>query len=201
MERHGGGAGYPPREGTRVFFSQLVNEAMAFAAVAHREQVRKNPKTRIPYIQHAAMVGFILQRAGFDEEVVAAGILHDVLEDTATTRTELRRRFGRRIAELVGSVSEKDKSLPWETRKALALQRLSRASEASLAIAAADKIHNIACITDALEGGVAIWEVFKRGREQQLARFSSFLELLQGSWTHPLVEELAEALERLKRLA
>ena len=184
-----------------MLYSALIDDAMAFAAVAHREQMRKNPTVKIPYIQHAAMVGFILHTAGFDEEVVAAGILHDVLEDTATTRQDLEQRFGPRIAELVSSVSEQDKSLPWETRKALSLQRLSRAPEASLAIAAADKIHNINCIAGALEGGVPIWDVFKRGREQQMARFSRFLGFLQASWSHPLVEELSRALQRLKRLA
>jgi len=184
-----------------VLYSALINDAMAFAAVAHREQLRKNPKVKIPYIQHAAMVGFILHTAGFDEEVVAAGILHDVLEDTSTTRQELERRFGSRITELVSSVSEQDKSLPWETRKTLSLKQLSRAPEGGLAIAAADKIHNINCIAGALEGGVAIWDVFKRGREHQMARFSRFLEFLQANWNHPLVEELEHTLERLKRLA
>ena len=67
------------------YLSELINRAAEFAAIAHREQIRKSPEARIPYIHHSVMVGLILQRAGFSDGVVAAGILHDVIEDTSVT--------------------------------------------------------------------------------------------------------------------
>lgn len=184
-----------------MYYSGLLDEAIAFAAAAHGDQLRKNPDRKIPYIQHVVMVGFILQRAGFEEEVAAAGILHDVLEDTPTSEEDLKGRFGRRIAELVISVSEKDKSLPWEARKNDYLLRLSGASKDSLAIAAADKLHNINSITSALSEGVAIWSVFKRGKEEQMRRFRKFHLFLRGCWSHPLVDELEAALRDLETMA
>ena len=175
-----------------------MSQAAEFAAIAHRDQLRKNPTSDIPYIHHSVMVGFILQRSGFDEEVVAAGILHDVLEDTPTTREELVRRFGRRVAKLVVSVSEKDKSLSWERRKSDHIAQLREAPKESLAIATADKIHNINSIIEALSRGIAIWDVFKRGREQQIERFGQYLEMIRDRWNHPLVNELEASLSTLK---
>jgi (p)ppGpp synthase/HD superfamily hydrolase len=181
-------------------YSKLLGRATAYAATAHRDQLRKDPSTEVPYIHHSVMVGFILQRAGFDEEVVAAGILHDVLEDTSTTLSELTQRFGERIAFLVDSVSERDKSLPWENRKSDHLELLRKSSKESLAIAAADKIHNINTIIEALGRGVAIWQVFKRGRTQQLDLFAQYLNMFKDSWDHPLVNELETALSTLRAL-
>lgn len=191
----------PRRRGREIpFYSALLSRATAFAAIAHRDQLRKDPTSEIPYIHHSVMVGFILQRAGFDEEVVAAGILHDVLEDTSTTPAELARRFGRRVAGLVGSVSEKDKTLSWEERKSDHVAQLRKSPKDSLAIATADKIHNINSIIEALGRGIAIWDVFKRGREQQIERFAQYLDMIRGRWTHPLVDELDASLSALKAI-
>ena len=181
-----------------MYFSPLLDRAARFAAIAHRHQLRKSPEAEIPYIQHSYMVGLILLRAGFDEEVVAAGILHDVLEDTACGLEELRTAFGSRVAELVSSVSEQDKSLPWEVRKERYIEHLRTASEQSKAITAADKIHNINSIIVSLSHGADIWGTFKRGREAQLLRFDRMLAVIREGWDHPLVDELEEALARLK---
>jgi (p)ppGpp synthase/HD superfamily hydrolase len=69
----------------------LIDQAVEFAAYAHREQKRKG--TEIPYISHPFAVGMILQQAGCEEEVVAAGILHDTLEDTELKHASLRIRL------------------------------------------------------------------------------------------------------------
>ena len=178
-------------------FSDLINRAAEFAAVAHSQQVRKSPEARIPYYQHPLMVGLILQRAGCDDHVVAAGILHDVLEDTATTAEEITRQFGTRIADIVVSVSERDKLLPWEVRKQRLLEGLRHAGPDARAVAAADKIHNIRSILLSLQRGVDIWSRFRRGREVQIDRFRRLLEVLRAGWDHPLVMELERAVREL----
>ena len=71
-------AGIIEQQGTSG--QQLIEKAIEFAAYAHRDQTRKG--TKIPYISHPYAVGMILLKAGCNEEVVAAGILHDTLEDT-----------------------------------------------------------------------------------------------------------------------
>ena len=70
----------------------MVEKAIIFAAKAHKNQTRKG--TDIPYITHPFAVGMILQKAKCSEEVIAAGILHDTLEDTETTFKDLTEVFG-----------------------------------------------------------------------------------------------------------
>lgn len=181
-----------------MFFSKLVNQAVEYAAIAHKEQLRKSPEAPIPYIHHSVMVGLILQRAGFSDRVVAAGMLHDVLEDTPVTVEELRRDFGREVADLVNEVSEQDKSLPWEKRKERYLDHIKTATTDAKAIAAADKIHNINSILVSLERGADIWNAFKRGREAQIDRFRRLLATLRAGWNHPLLDELESAIYSLE---
>lgn len=175
-----------------MYYSDLVNRAAEHAAVRHRKQLRKGTDDRTPYVQHCFMVGYILERAGFSEEVVAAGILHDVLEDTESDLDELKRLFGERVALLVSSVTEQDKALSWEVRKARYRERLSSVPDDAKAITAADKIHNINSIINALKKGDDAWSHFKRGRLAQLERFRRLLTTLKTIWMHPLVNELEE---------
>jgi (p)ppGpp synthase/HD superfamily hydrolase len=77
----------------------LIDQVIEFATYAHRTQKRKG--TKIPYISHPFAVGIILQQAGCKEEVVAAGILHDTLEDTETTEEDLLTLFGPVVLEIV----------------------------------------------------------------------------------------------------
>ena len=182
-----------------LLFSELINQAAEFAAISHRDQLRKSPEVDLPYLQHPYMVGLILQRAGFDDEVVAAGILHDVLEDTPAVVGELEAAFGRRVASLVSDVTEKDKSLSWETRKKKHLEQIRHSPTEARAIAAADKIHNIRSITISLERGANIWSKLKADPETQIARFERTLEELSEGWDHRLIDELTDSLVLLKK--
>ena len=76
-------------------YSDRINHALAFAAKHHDRQVRKG--TRLPYLTHPANVAIILTRYGRDEDIVIAGILHDVIEDCVRenyTRAMLEQRIG-----------------------------------------------------------------------------------------------------------
>jgi guanosine-3',5'-bis(diphosphate) 3'-pyrophosphohydrolase len=97
----------------------LVLRVAAFAADKHRHQRRKD-HARTPYINHPLAVARVLAEEGGvnDPEILAAAILHDTLEDTATSRRELGRAFGARIAALASEVTD-DKSLPKQRRKQL----------------------------------------------------------------------------------
>ena len=76
-----------------------IETAIIFAAKAHHNQKRKG--TDIPYITHPFAVGMLLQKEKCSEEVIAAGILHDTLEDTETTFEDLTEAFGVHVANLV----------------------------------------------------------------------------------------------------
>src|SRR5438045_7386901 len=98
----------------------MIDLAIEVAARAHYGQVRKG--TDIPYISHPYAVGMMLARAGCPEEVIAAGILHDTVEDTYITLEYLRETFGEQVTLIVEGCSEPDHgSAPWEVRKAHSL--------------------------------------------------------------------------------
>ncbi len=79
--------------------SNLINRALKTAAKYHDGQTRKG--TDVPYITHPIEVSRILQKHGMNEDVIAAGLLHDILEDTEMTEDELKEKFGTRILKLV----------------------------------------------------------------------------------------------------
>jgi len=143
-----------------------IEEAVLFAMEAHRGQLRKS--SPIDYFWHPLGVGRLLAEEGCDEEIVAAGVLHDVLEDTAATADDLRRRFGERVAKVVEGVSESDKSLSWEKRKGATLRALRGASEGVRLVIAADKLDNLRSIAaDRERIGDSVWTRFNRGKEKQ----------------------------------
>lgn len=106
----------------------MIEEAAEFAREAHRGMFRKG--TEIPYIVHPIETAVIVASFTDDEEVIAAALLHDVVEDTDVTGEELEHRFGPRVAGLVMAESE-DKSRSWQERKAATLRHLESACRMS----------------------------------------------------------------------
>jgi (p)ppGpp synthase/HD superfamily hydrolase len=180
--------------------SLLLKRALDQAAVWHREQKRKYPGVDVPYVSHVAGVAILLARHGFDDEVVAAGALHDVIEDCGRTYDELARLFGGRVAGLVRDVSEEDKSLPWEERKRLYVAHFAKKAWDAQAISLADKIDNFRSICRCAADYGDPWPMFKRGKEAQLARFEAMAAILDGLSPHPLIDEYRSALAALKAI-
>ncbi len=154
-----------------------IFSALNFATNAHSGQYRKS--TRFPYIVHpvAVMQYLIMHNASAD--AIAAGILHDTLEDTPTTESELRAAFGDRITDLVLGASEPDKSLSWEQRKEHTINTLRTVNDVEqLMVICADKLSNISSIASDLEKyGEQTWSRFKRGYEQQKWYYCSLAEI------------------------
>ena len=82
----------------------VARAALRFARARHAGQYREIDHA--PFIDHVIEVGWLLRRDGQPDEVIAAGLLHDVLEKTTTTTAELQSRFGANVARLVESVSD-----------------------------------------------------------------------------------------------
>lgn len=143
-----------------------IFDAIAFAARAHAGQYRKG--THIPYLIHPLSVARILIECDAPEEVVLAGVLHDVVEDTPATLAEVRAEFGPEVARLVEALSEPDRNDTWENRKRDTLEFLKTAPPEVLWIEVADKLDNIRGIrADYDRHGDAIWTRFNRGRDRQ----------------------------------
>lgn len=121
----------------------LLTRAYAFAALKHASQRRKGVAAE-PYVNHLAEVAELLASAtgGSDVALVAAGVLHDTIEDTATTRAELETGFGADIAALVAEVTD-DKALPKATRKLLQVDLAAKKSARARMIKLADKTSNL----------------------------------------------------------
>jgi guanosine-3',5'-bis(diphosphate) 3'-pyrophosphohydrolase len=121
---------------------RLISEAAELAARRHNGQQRKGRGDE-PYINHLAEVANLLAAAidGADAELVAAGWLHDTIEDTKTTRKELAAKFGKRVAALVAEVTD-DMSLPKKQRRQKQIEDAPHKSPAAKMIKIADKISN-----------------------------------------------------------
>ncbi len=146
--------------------SSIVSRALVYAVRAHQNQRRKG--TDIPYIVHPVGAALSLASVGAGADVVAAGLLHDTVEDTGVTLADLRADFGPRVAAIVEACSESDKSWPWLRRKQHTIDRLRTAPLEVKLVAAADKLDNLRAIrADWAAIGDAVWERFKQGKELQ----------------------------------
>jgi (p)ppGpp synthase/HD superfamily hydrolase len=176
----------------------LLKRAFDYAATWHKDQHRKYPGVAVPYVSHIAGVASILSRHGFDDEIVAAGALHDVIEDCGVTYEDLSAKFGTRVADLVRDVSETDKSLSWAERKRRYIEHFALKAWDAQAISLADKIDNfrsiVVCATDIGDP----WAMFKGGRDAQLERFKALYAHAAALAPHPLVEEFRLALEQVE---
>jgi (p)ppGpp synthase/HD superfamily hydrolase len=178
----------------------LLKLALDWAAVWHADQKRKYPNASVPYMSHVAGVAAILSRHKLAEPVVAAGALHDVMEDCGVTYEVLTEKFGTVVADLVRHVSEEDKSLPWEDRKRLYLEHFSKKPWEAQAITLADKIDNFQSIIVCARVHGDPWAMFKRGRDVQIGRFRELLERARALPHHALVHEYAGALAEVESL-
>jgi len=174
--------------------SPLLKYALDSAVQWHLGQSRKYPGVTVPYASHVAGVALLLAKHGFDDEVCAAGALHDVLEDCGVTEEALVERFGPRVATLVQQVSEQDKSLSWEERKTHYLERFVDKPWEAQAISVADKTDNLWSIVVCSQRFGDPWAMFKRGKDQQLPRFQALLVAARARGPHPLITELEQAL-------
>jgi len=122
---------------------RLVSEAADLAARRHGGMQRKGRGSE-PYINHLAEVANLLSIAtdGADAELVAAGWLHDSIEDTETTHRELADKFGQRVASLVVEVTD-DMTLPKDERRRRQVAEAPKKSPGAKLIKIADKISNI----------------------------------------------------------
>ena len=128
--------------------SDLVREALSTAQRAHAGQLRRGSDGR-PFIDHPVAVAELLCAERQGDEVIAAALLHDVVEKSETSIDSIRERFGEIIAALVEAMTE-DESIPaYEDRKEEHRRRVGESEPAARAIFAADKLTNVAMLREA----------------------------------------------------
>ena len=143
--------------------TSLLDRAIVFAVRAHQSVERKGKG--FPYIVHPMEAVSIVATMTNDQELLAAAVLHDVIEDTDVTAEDLRLEFGKRVALLVEDESDVSvdgsKANSWHQRKQAAIDRLARASRDAKIVALGDKLSNMRAIArDYAEQGDALWNLF-----------------------------------------
>jgi (p)ppGpp synthase/HD superfamily hydrolase len=162
----------------RLVLTERFTDAVEYARRLHTEY-RKG--TGIPYMAHLlGVAALVMGQAGgpvpVTEDMVIAALLHDAVEDHGgmPRLREIEERFGPRVARMVEGLSDTfaedhDKKEGWEDRKNNYLVRLRHESDDVLLISAADKLYNAKAILDDFrEIGPAVFDRFKRGKDQQL---------------------------------
>lgn len=156
----------------------IKSKAMLFAINAHMGQVRKS-ETDKHMIIHPIGVGNLLEEYGYNENIVAAGFLHDVVEDTKYTILDIEKYFGKYIASLVYGASEEDKSLSWEKRKRITIDKTKYLNLENKLIICADKINNLEDLMLKFQkSGVRDFSAFKRGESLQKWYYTNIYESL-----------------------
>ncbi|MEP0549158.1 MAG: HD domain-containing protein [Rhodothermales bacterium] len=212
-------------------FSPLVERAIELAAEWHDRTYRKSrwrahpfdppPEValRIPVMAHLTAVALTVQRAGWDDETVAAAFLHDALEDGnqfrhTLTFERLADLVGEGVAERVLGVTEPQrgpdgKHLPWRVRKDAYVETLRAATPEVAAISLADKLHNAWTMNQGIQSGVNIFadgptnRKLSAGPDEQRWFFRTVLDTSEAfidPRLDPMRERLRQEIERFERL-
>ena len=175
----------------------IKEKAKLFAINAHMGQIRKSEPDK-PMIIHPISVGTILEEYGYDDKVIAAGFLHDVVEDTKYSLEDIENEFGDDIASLVDSASESDKSLSWEERKKETINKTKTLPFRKKLVVCADKINNLEDLANKFEkSGKRDFSNFNRGEEQQKWYYTNiYKSLINGEDKNlPIFQRLKQALD------
>jgi (p)ppGpp synthase/HD superfamily hydrolase len=187
---------------------QIVPEALGFATKHHQTMTRKG--TKIPYMAHLLNVCKLLAERDCRDEVLAAALLHDIVEDTFITIEEVEGKFGQEIAHMVRGATEPLKlqkpyvrageAQTWKERKEHTIAFIAKeATPDQLLVILADKLDNIQSIgADVNRLGNQVWLRFNADKEHQQWYFTSLVEALEKRRTDvpPPFEELLQAFKK-----
>jgi (p)ppGpp synthase/HD superfamily hydrolase len=176
-----------------------VGEAYRFAARCHSGQRRESDSA--DFIVHPLEVGALLDATGSAEHVIVAGVLHDVLEKTGATATELERRFGAPVASLVVALTEDPTISSFEERKAGLRAQIAAGGPAAEAISAADHVAKVRELRSRIAQARDRGQTDPGDGERKLAHYvASLADLERRIPEHPLVRQLRFELEALAAL-
>lgn len=157
-----------------------LGEVFAFVNHAHRKNKRKSGT---PYISHLMDVASILIKENASSELIFAGLLHDVIEDTEFTQVDIQRRYGPTVGDYVNAVTEPvelrqgDDTENWKARKEYMIRSITRAMSEVKLLSCADKLANIREVMQDLEkDGESVWDRFNAPKDEQKWYYTSMLE-------------------------
>ena len=193
-----------PESGPSEPVSRLVRSARRYAARCHARQRRQSDGAA--FIEHPLEVARLLRDAGCSETVIAAGLLHDVIEDTHIDVTELTACFGSAVAGLVKAVSDDASITSYRQRKQLLRQQVRRAGHDAALLFAADKIAKVRELAVLVSRDRARFDAtphanrpagrqLEQDYQLRLEHYHESLNMLQHiAPQHPLTQRLADEL-------
>lgn len=160
----------------------------------------------LPYIVHPMAVFVILSEYTEDEDILIAGLLHDITEGTPEyTYEQIEQDFNARVREIVEtnaldmSINGPNTAETWEMRKGDLLDRLLTGSDEARIVFAADKIHNLrSLIAEKKKLGDALWTRIGISRDAILYSYGMILSSFQTQWSHPIIDAFAVELKNAK---
>ncbi len=178
--------------------SELVKDALETARQAHAGQTRRGSADGFPYINHPLAVAEHLAKHRFADEVLAAALLHDVVEKSEIEIGDVRERFGEPVTGMVGALTEDETIESYEERKDEHRWRVAEAGPSALAIFAADKLTNVAMLRDAYALiGEGVSDELKVSLDLKIYVWEADLEMLFNeapnlALTNELADEMVE---------
>jgi (p)ppGpp synthase/HD superfamily hydrolase len=162
--------------------SVLVRAALEMARGAHSGQIRNASGGR-PYIDHPVAVAERLADLDCDEEVLAAALLHDVVEDSELEVVDVRDEFGDRVAAIVEALTDDASVEPYARRKSEHRDRVEAAGDDAMAIYAADKLTNVTMLRDAYgqHGERGVERELKVPLDEKVEIWEQDLEMLRAN--------------------
>jgi (p)ppGpp synthase/HD superfamily hydrolase len=193
----------PPGIEAEAQRSELVRAALEMAREAHSGQIRNASGGR-PYIDHPVAVAARLAELECGEQVLAAALLHDVVEDSELEVADVREECGDRVAEIVEALTDDASVEPYSKRKSEHRDRVQAAGDDALAIYAADKLTNVTMLRDAYgeDGEEGVEGELKVPLDEKVEIWEQDLEMLRdNAGESPAIRTLAAGLsDQLKSL-
>ncbi len=190
-----------------MIYTNKIKKAIKFAIETHEiNQKQKRKGKDIAYITHPFTVGLILAKAGADENVVVAGILHDTIEDSIkekkVNKEQIQELFGEEVAEIVGNVTEENKEMSWEDRKKEAREHLKTMPLNSLLVKTADVISNTnEILEDFSDVGFEVFDRFNASKLNVLYHYILTIKIIRERWQdNPFRSDLGKINIELLRL-
>lgn len=140
-----------PRIDDTAESSDLVRDALSLARESHEGEVRDTGSGEIPFIEHPLAVAERLAEEGFGEEVLAAALLHDVVEHAGVELPDITQRYGKKVAGLVATLTEDETIERYQDRKEEHRRRVAAAGPDARAIFTADKMANVEVLREAYD--------------------------------------------------
>ncbi len=180
-------------------WTKKQQKAVEFSFKAHGNQQRKDGKTL--YISHPMSVGIILGSIGCGENVIIAGILHDIIEDTDIKKEKIKSLFGKKVADLVDQVSEEDKNNSYLIRKKKMAEKISVAENEVILIKAADILSNMTDLVVKLEKyGEKVFDIFNADKNRKIKQTEKMVSVVsQRLNSQRLINKLEKRLIEIKK--